>query len=241
MSKIITVFGATGNQGGSVIDSLLSDPVVTAEYKVRGVTRDTSKPTSQRLASRGVEMVPVCVSPFLSEFLQHNRPSPDDDDRIADVGSQADMGSADDTARAVAGSHTVFFVTNYWEHMSREKEVGQGKMVADACKKAGVKHVIFSSLIDVTKATKGRLPHVEHFDGKAEIEQYIRDSGVQGTFVMPGFFMSNFFGTIKKGADGKYTFSLPVSGSKAQIPMFDSGKDTGKHALENCTRLEPAS
>lgn len=248
MSKIITVFGATGNQGGSVIDSLLSDPAVTAEYKVRGVTRDTSKPASQRLAARGVEMVPVCVSPFLSEFLQHNRPSPssssstpDDDGRIADVGSQADMGSADDTARAVAGSHTVFFVTNYWEHMSREKEVGQGKMVTDACKKAGVQHVIFSSLLDVTKATKGRLPHVEHFDGKAEIEQYIRDSGVQGTFVMPGFFMSNLFGTIKKGADGKYTFSLPVSGSKAQIPMFDAGKDTGKHALENGTTSEPAS
>lgn len=250
MSKIITVFGATGNQGGSVIDSLLSDPAVTAEYKVRGVTRDTSKPASQRLAARGVEMVPVCVSPFLSEFLQHSRPSassfsssstPDDDGRIADVGSQADMGSADDTARAVAGSHTVFFVTNYWEHMSREKEVGQGKMVTDACKKAGVQHVIFSSLLDVTKATKGRLPHVEHFDGKAEIEQYIRDSGVQGTFVMPGFFMSNLFGTIKKGADGKYTFSLPVSGSKAQIPMFDAGKDTGKHALEKGTTSEPAS
>lgn len=60
MSKIITVFGATGNQGGSVITSILQDPILSKEFKIRGITRDTAKPTAQELAAKGVEVVAVC-------------------------------------------------------------------------------------------------------------------------------------------------------------------------------------
>ena len=59
MSKIITVFGATGNQGGSVVTALLNDSQTSQEFKIRGVTRDTSKPAAQELAKRGVEVVTV--------------------------------------------------------------------------------------------------------------------------------------------------------------------------------------
>lgn len=59
MSKIFTVFGATGNQGGSVIRAVLADPVLSKEYKLRGVTRDVSKPAAQALTAKGVEMVKV--------------------------------------------------------------------------------------------------------------------------------------------------------------------------------------
>lgn len=225
MSKVITVFGATGNQGGSVIKALLADSAVSAEYTIRGVTRDASKPASQALTSKGVEMIPVCASPILSSSSSSIGYSLTDK-------SQADMGSQEDTARAVKGAHTVFFVTNYWESMSRETEVGQGKMVTDACKAAGVKHIIFSSLVDVTEVTKGRLSHVAHFDGKAEIERYIRESGVPATFVMPGFFMSNFFSSFKKGSDGSFTFALPVTGDNARIPLFDASGDTGKKTAQ---------
>jgi uncharacterized protein YbjT (DUF2867 family) len=143
--------------------------------------------------------------------------------------AQADLGSRDDIARAVEGSHTVYLVTNYWEYLSREIEVGQGKAVTDAAKAAGVKHLIYSSIIDVTIASNGRLRHLEHFDGKAEVERYIRDSGVPGTFVMAGFFMSNFFESIRKGDDGSFTLALPVSGSKARIPVFDAAGDSGEY------------
>lgn len=59
MAKILTVFGATGKQGGSIIDALLSDAALSKEFTIRGVTRDTSKPAAQALAARGVELVAV--------------------------------------------------------------------------------------------------------------------------------------------------------------------------------------
>lgn len=62
-SNILTVFGATGNQGGSVISTILADPVLSQKWKIRGITRDTSKPAAQKLAAANVEMVAVGSPP----------------------------------------------------------------------------------------------------------------------------------------------------------------------------------
>lgn len=59
MSKLITVFGATGNQGGSVIKHILDSPQLSTEYRIRAVTRDTDKPAARALADQGVEVVRV--------------------------------------------------------------------------------------------------------------------------------------------------------------------------------------
>lgn len=61
MANLITVFGATGNQGGSVIDAILNDPQLSREFKVRGITRDTTKKSAQDLATRGVDVVSVIL------------------------------------------------------------------------------------------------------------------------------------------------------------------------------------
>lgn len=59
--KVLVVFGATGNQGGSVINSILGDPRTAKEFKIRGITRDPSKPNAKALIDRGVECVEVSV------------------------------------------------------------------------------------------------------------------------------------------------------------------------------------
>ena len=50
----VLVTGATGNQGGAVVDHLLES---SAAFDVRGLTRDTSGETAQALEERGVTMV----------------------------------------------------------------------------------------------------------------------------------------------------------------------------------------
>lgn len=57
--KIITVFGATGLQGGAVVLTFLNDPKLKREWAVRGVTRDVTKEAAKKLAAQGVEVVAV--------------------------------------------------------------------------------------------------------------------------------------------------------------------------------------
>ncbi|KAF7594789.1 hypothetical protein BBP40_008292 [Aspergillus hancockii] len=210
MSKLITIFGATGNQGGSVIKHLLADPKLSKEFKIRGITRDTTKPAAQELQKHGVEVV------------------------------TANLNSIESLRTALKGSHTVFLVTNYWEYINKDTEVSQGKNVADVAKELGVQHLIFSSLVHVTDATNGRLSNVPHFDSKAEIESYIRASGVRCTFVLAGYFMTNYLQMLNKGDDGAYQLFYPVDGAKARFPLFDAASDTGlfvKAAIKHASVL----
>lgn len=129
---IIVIFGATGNQGGSVINSLLSDPTTATKYKLRGVTRDVSKPTAKALVEKGVEMV------------------------------AADLDDAGSVNKAVEGAYGVFAVTDYWAKMDGKGEIRQGKNMANAAlvsplpssqplyiltvQAAGVQHFVLSTL-----------------------------------------------------------------------------------------------
>ncbi|GFF22618.1 hypothetical protein IFM61606_08567 [Aspergillus udagawae] len=51
-TSLITVFGATGNQGGAVVRSLLQNP----SFTVRALTRNPSSAASQTLAAQGAEI-----------------------------------------------------------------------------------------------------------------------------------------------------------------------------------------
>ncbi|KAL6915250.1 hypothetical protein FSST1_013010 [Fusarium sambucinum] len=117
--KIIAVIGSTGFQGGSVVDIFLNDAALKAEWVVRAITRDPSKEKAKKLVERGAEAV------------------------------AGDLNDKDSLVKAFAGATAVFGVTNYWETLSIDTEIQQGKNIVDAAKEAGVSHFIFSSLLDV--------------------------------------------------------------------------------------------
>ena len=62
MVPILTVVGATGAQGGSVVDAALKAGV----YKVRAITRNTSSEKAKALAARGVEVVKADLNDLAS-------------------------------------------------------------------------------------------------------------------------------------------------------------------------------
>jgi uncharacterized protein YbjT (DUF2867 family) len=139
------------------------------------------------------------------------------------------MNSKESLSQALKGSHSVFLVTTPdWGNADSDAELVHGKNVANAAKETGVQHLIFSSLLNVTKTSGGKLTHVPHFDHKAEVEQYIRSIGVPSTFVLPGYFMTNYtvLGMLRKGDDGVYNLAYPV-GKDAQFPLIDIASDMG--------------
>ncbi|KAL9009115.1 MAG: hypothetical protein Q9173_005827 [Seirophora scorigena] len=195
--KVFVVFGATGNQGGSVINSVLSDPAAAQEFRIRGITRDPSKPNAQALTARGVE----CVT--------------------GDINDKASL------TKALAGAHSVYAVTNYWEKMDHELEVQQGKNTADICK---VRSIIrkYDHTAGPAWSTSPNSP-TGNFPTKAHIESYIRSIGVPSSTFMPGFYMSNLETMLNPfpQAPHAYTFAMPMPPT-TPIPFFDAAGDTGK-------------
>lgn len=53
--KLVTIYGATGNQGGSVARSLLADK--SGAFAVRGITRKPDGEPAKALAAAGAEVV----------------------------------------------------------------------------------------------------------------------------------------------------------------------------------------
>ncbi|KAK9364509.1 NmrA-like family-domain-containing protein [Lipomyces kononenkoae] len=128
----------------------------------------------------------------------------------------------------MTGATAVYAVTNYWETMDKQVEFQQGKNLVDAAKEAGVGHFIWSSLLNVTKLSNGKLLNVYHFDGKAEVEEYARQSGIPATFFLAGCYMSNIPGGMFRPSppNNAWTLALPVP-ETASLPLFDTA-DTGK-------------
>ncbi|KAL1879324.1 hypothetical protein VTK73DRAFT_7161 [Phialemonium thermophilum] len=196
--KIIVVFGATGAQGGSVARIFLTDPVLKDEWTVRAVTRDPTKETAKTLEAQGAQLV------------------------------QADLNDKASLVRAMSGATEVFAVTNYWESLSIDVEIQQGKNLVDAAKEARVEHFIWSSLPNITKLSNGELSNVYHFDGKAQVEDYARESGIPATYFFAGSYMSNLPGSVLRLSpiNNAWTMALPIPGT-APLPLFDVD-DTGK-------------
>ncbi|KAJ5805264.1 hypothetical protein N7474_011151 [Penicillium riverlandense] len=201
MSKLLVVFGATGNQGGSVVDRVINDPVLANEYRVRAVTRNTSSPAAQALQQTGkVDVV------------------------------QGDAEDALSLKRVLKGSHTVFFLTmTIYDERLEERELSQGKAIADEALAAGAEYLIFSTLSHITRVSGGKYDKGRHFDCKAEVEDYIRTLPIKSAFFAPGSFMQNFSTIMKPHPVGDGTYALSnIIAPTAKLPLINI-EETGKY------------
>lgn len=207
MTETIVVLGATGAQGGGVVDAL----VANGKFSVRAVTRNPDSEKAKALASKkDVQVV------------------------------KADIDDVDSLVDAFSGAYGAFFVTNFWEHMNAEKEIQQVRNLADAAQKAGLKHVVNSTLEDTRPffneqenrpafITKDMF--VPHFDGKGAMNEEVAKK-VPTTQVFTSFYFENFisFGMgPKPDQEGNLAINFNM-GDKA-MPMI-SVKDIGRVAAK---------
>jgi uncharacterized protein YbjT (DUF2867 family) len=80
---------------------------------------------------------------------------------------------------ACAGADKLFLITN-----NGETESARGLKAVAAAKAAGVKHIVFLSVGNPSKE-----PVIPHYLAKLPIEEAIRNSGADFTFLRPNFFM----------------------------------------------------
>ncbi|XP_053513700.1 LOW QUALITY PROTEIN: nmrA-like family domain-containing protein 1 [Artibeus jamaicensis] len=129
-------------------------------------------------------------------------------DRCSGLGTEVVKGNLKDEASveaALKDACGASVVTSFWGHLSKEKEVCQGKLVADVAKHLGLKYVVYSGLENNKRLTGGKL-EVEHFDGKGEVEEYFWSFGVPMTSVCVAAYFENFLTMWKaaKAPDGDY-------------------------------------
>jgi uncharacterized protein YbjT (DUF2867 family) len=201
MSKLLVIFGITGNQGGSIANFVLNDPQLSKEYKIRGLTRDPSKASSWQ--SKNVELV------------------------AADVQDPSSIKAALQGAHTVFSMTTSI----YERRAGKQKEFAHGKLIADTAVAAGAKYLIWSSMVSPTKLSGGKLTKVDHFDSKYEVEQYIRTLPIKAAFFVPGSFMQNFHGMMgpRPSQSGGGTYAMTnVFNPDTQLPLIDVNGDTGK-------------
>ena len=182
----------------------------SGEYTARAITRNVESDKASALAEAG-----------------------------ADV-TAADLDDVESLERAFEGAHGAFCLTNFWEHFSPEKEAQQAANLAQAAKKAGVRHAIWSTLEDTrdwVPLEDDRMPtlmdhyKVPHFDAKGAANQTFIDLGVPTTFLLPSFYWENFiyFGMgPQKGPDGVYGLTLPMGDKK--LPGI-AAEDIGRCAF----------
>jgi uncharacterized protein YbjT (DUF2867 family) len=139
---------------------------------------------------------------------------------VADQGAEVVQGDMEDRSamdRVLDGVYGVFSVQNFWE-AGYDREVQQGKTVADAAKAAGVEHFVYSSVGSAHRQTG-----IPHFESKWEVEEHVREIGLPYTVLRPVFFMQNWEGMREYVLSG--TLAQPLDPDKPfqQVAVEDVG------------------
>ncbi|KAJ6483861.1 NAD(P)-binding protein [Mycena vitilis] len=210
----ITIFGATGTQGSSVVNAVLED----GRYKPRAVSRNPASGASKALIARGVEVVKGDL--FDKESLKR-----------AMHGSEAVFGVTDFWDSQIFGVDP-----------TGKDEIVQGKNLVDVAKEVGVAFFIWSSLPNATEESNGLYTHIHHVDNKAMIEDYLKASGVPHAMLLTGWFTEDLWtrNYLQKTANG-YTIPVAKYGPDEDQVFTWVANDLGSAAVALLTHYPDAS
>jgi uncharacterized protein YbjT (DUF2867 family) len=206
MSKpVITVFGATGAQGGGLARAILGDP--QQRFALRAVTRNPNGDAARELARRGAQLAVADLDDAcsvaraldgahgafcLTNFWEHFSPEKE----LAQAYTLA-------SAAAPAGVRHVI-----WSTLEDTRQY----FAADGARMP-VLHGKYN---------------VPHFDAKGEANRFFEQQGVPTTLLRTSFYWDNFihFGLgPKPDAQGLLTLALPLANEKMPgIAVEDIGK-----------------
>jgi len=198
--KLIVVFGATGRQGGSVVDALLK----AGKWKVRGITRDPTSEVAKALTQKGVEVIK------------------------ANSSIKEDLEKAIDGAYGVFAL-TNFWDKDIYGKQNFSEEQRQAELMADVSLAKGVEYFIFSSLHNVKEISKGTLS-LPHWTGKNLAEQYARKLSKENpkfvsSFFYAGCYVGNIFSWPKRDPEGVVHWTNILK-TDTPVPIFVP-EDTG--------------
>jgi len=203
--KIIAVVGATGAQGGGLVDAILNDP--SREFAVRAITRDKQTEKAKALAHKGVEVVE------------------------ADV---ADKESLVKAFSGAYGAFCVTFFWEHFspeKEMAHAKNMAEAANKANV--KHVIWSTLEDTRKWISKDNR-RIPtlqgkyKVPHFDGKGVSNAYFERGGTPYTLMLTSFFYENFVNMgmgPQKGLDGELAITIPIGNKKLPaISVVDIGK-----------------
>lgn len=203
--KIITVFGATGAQGGGIAKAILNDK--NSAFAVRAVTRNAESEKAKELAAMGAEIV------------------------TADIDDNESMRRALDGAY---GAYFVTFYWAHMSPEREYREAcNMAQAAKDAHLQHAIWSTLEDTRLWVP-LNDDRMPtlmgkyKVPHFDAKGEADKCFKNLNVPTTFLRASFYWDNFisFGSApKKGEDERFYLTLPLDNKKmAGVASEDIGK-----------------
>lgn len=203
--KIITVFGATGAQGGGLAHAILNDK--NSEFSVRAVTRDPDSDKAKALAKLGAEIV---------------------------KGDIDDMESLKSSLKGAYGAYFVTFFWAHFSAEKEMAEAKAMAEAAKESGMQHVIWSTLEDTRKWVPLEDNRMPtlqgkwKVPHFDGKGASDHYFTDNGLPVTFLLASYYWDNmiYFGHgPQPGPDGKLLISYPIGKKKmAGIGADDIGK-----------------
>lgn len=212
MATRILVTGATGKQGGALINALLSSPSASS-LDIFAVTRNTSSPASQALAARKITLIQGDIATSSTEIF-----------------SKLPTGPPLTAAFLV----TTPAMPSLFGPAAPSEEA-QAKPFITAASAAGVKHLVFTS-VDRGANADTDPTEIAHFASKFRIEKFLLETSAKGkmqwTILRPVAFMDNY----SNGIGGRIFTSMWSSVGERKLQLV-STKDIGKFAAKAI--LEP--